>query len=144
MQKSHLIKSATQHIDPRLNQHIRWLAKISSWVNQALEPKLRPHIQVANVNQDRLILLTSTGVWATALRFRTPELLEKLRAYPELAHINKIESIVRPEVVPHKSPARTQLKISKKTADSLHNIANTISDVNLSRALHKIANHVDQ
>lgn len=55
------------------------LIRLERLLHSMIDPALAEHFRVANLRQNRLILLTPTAAWATRLRMVTPQLLESLR-----------------------------------------------------------------
>jgi len=84
--------------------HARLLLQLQNLLTGSVDPSLADHFQVANLRQDRLILLTPTAAWSTRLRMETPNLLEVLRR-AGLADVRVIEIRVAPLIEP---PAKTR------------------------------------
>lgn len=59
-------------------QHAAYLAQLQRLLENALEPALMSHFQVANARQNRLILLAASSAWATRLRMQSAEVLTAL------------------------------------------------------------------
>lgn len=134
-------KKATFHVDQKINQHLQWLSTIAKLVNNVLDPQLQPHIRVANINQERLVLEVASAVWATALRYRIPEILANIQRHPELIHIQKIDYYVKPECIPKAAIKKSVPLLSQPAAESLHSMANGIADEKLRGILQKIASY---
>jgi len=60
--------------------HARVLASLDSLLSGFLSPDLTNRFQVANLRQDRLILITPSASLATRLRMQTSEILSLLHA----------------------------------------------------------------
>lgn len=74
-----------------LVQHAKLLQAIDAVIQTQLSDELRPHCRVANYRKGVLVLELDSGIWATHLRYRLPELREKLRqqnCIPQLRSIN--------------------------------------------------------
>lgn len=80
----HLLKKANEI--RRLNQTLK----------TDLDPALAQHCKVANLNQGRLILATSSPAWNHQLRFSKGDLLSSLRKRPEWCGLVAIESFIQP------------------------------------------------
>lgn len=65
-------------------------------VDASFPAPLHQHCHVANLREGCLILAVDSSAWATQLRFRTPDLLEKLRRYPELSDLRGIKHFIQP------------------------------------------------
>jgi len=84
--------------------HARLLLQLQNLLTGSVDPSLASHFQVANLRQDRLILLAPTAAWSTRLRMETPNLLGILHRAGH-ADIRDIEIRVAPLIEP---PARTR------------------------------------
>lgn len=80
--------------DPTLSALVKRAAElrdIDGVVREWLPELLRDKVQVAVTRGDTLVLTASSAVWATRLRYEVPELLERARLTPALAHIGRIQ-----------------------------------------------------
>ena len=71
------------------------LARLDAMLVELLEPGLAPHVRVANVRDDCLVLVTPVAPIATRLRLLAPTLLEQFRARGVQA-FHRIETTVAP------------------------------------------------
>ena len=86
-----------------------------------VDPSLAAHFQVANIRQNRLILLAPSAAWATRLRMETPRLLGVLRqaGIPELRHIEvRVAPLVR-----HAAPTRADRPLTTAAEQALGSMA---------------------
>lgn len=72
-----------------LLEHAALLRQLQQLLAASLDPGLAAHFQVANIHQDRLVLLASSPAWATRLRMQAADVLTILqrRGYPELDEV---------------------------------------------------------
>ena len=84
--------------------HARLLQKAQHVLTDSVDPSLATRFQVANIRQNRLILLAPAASWATRLRMETPNLLGILHRAGH-ADVHDIEIRVAPLIEP---PARTR------------------------------------
>jgi hypothetical protein len=72
-----------------LLQHAGLLTQLQQLLAAALDPALAAHFQVANLRQNRLVLLASSPAWATRLRMQAADVLAILRrsGHPELVEV---------------------------------------------------------
>lgn len=72
-----------------LLQHAALLTQLQQLLAASLDPGLAAHFQVANLRQDRLVLLASSPAWATRLRMQSADVLAILRrrGYPQLDEV---------------------------------------------------------
>ena len=80
-----------------------------------LEPGLAAHFQVGTIRENRLILISPSASWATALKMQAPQLIKSLHraGYTEIEHIDiRVAPLVEQREIPRKrralSPAAQQ------------------------------------
>lgn len=78
-----------------LFRHAERLAQIEALLAGITGPDTAARFQVANVRQDRLILVTPTAAWATRLRLAAPQLIQSLQASGH-AYLHHIDIRVAP------------------------------------------------
>jgi len=108
-------------------------------VHASLPAKLAKHCSSAQVQGSALILFTDTPVWASKLRFLSPQLLSKLRAsHPGIASVSvKLAVVQRQSPVPKK--VRRLVRRSNVAADIVDNSKAGISSPALRSALGRLA-----
>jgi len=83
-------------------KHARVLQQLQQLLEGSVEPSLASQFQVANIRQNRLILLVPSAVWATRLRMAAGGLLETLHqaGFAELRGIDiRVAPLVEQEAV---------------------------------------------
>lgn len=123
---------------------IRALNLIQQKVQAHLDPVLAKYCQVANLAENRLVLLVANGSIATQVRFMTNELLKKFSQDPSLQHVRQIECKVRPIAtkVSEKKPAYQVQPLTPDTAAIVRELAETIEDTTLREIMLRISEHV--
>lgn len=98
--------SAGGHSLGSLLGHARVLARVETLLRGFIGAETTTQLQVANLREDRLILITPTATWATRLRLQTPQMLPFLHSsgYPQLRHID-----IRVAPIVHQ-PEQTRLR----------------------------------
>jgi hypothetical protein len=126
----------------RLKQIKQW----NEWLQESLEKEnlVTQHCHLVNiVNETSLIAMADNPHWMTRFRFYIPELLPKLRAYPDFASIKAICCKVQPKYIPTATSARRepQQKLSARNAQLLRETASKLPDKDrkLKAILEKIA-----
>ncbi|MGM0593542.1 MAG: DUF721 domain-containing protein [Pseudomonadota bacterium] len=120
-------------------QRSRQLHRLGAHVLNHLDPELRRHCQVVNVNDGILILAADSNAWATRLRYQTHTLLEMLHEDEKLRNIRKIQIRVSPlEQRPAAKP-RPPVAMSRESADCVTQCAEGIEDKALRQALKRLA-----
>ena len=121
-----------------------------SLLQNILPVECRTHVQVANIRNQNLMLITDSPVWTTRLRQLSPQILKYIQ---ENAASNKKTEIIHHVQIStrYHSPGGTEtttavkpqhdLQISDKTALLLTQSANSFSHQPLKTALLKIARH---
>ena len=135
--------------DPTKFQHLQQiLSKVDclglqqARLRQCLDPRLAPHVSVANFRDNTLILACDSAAWATELRYQIPGLLQQLKQDPQFLGLKKIEHYVEPRKIQPPSTARGgPQKISREAADSLRSIAKGETHQKLKQALLNLADH---
>jgi len=127
----------------RVFAKIKQLNALNSRLSTFLDENLRKNCQVANLNGHCLVLLVNTGTAATQLRFIIPDLLQKFRLDPELRPIQDIQCKVRPVSSGSSAtkPLRNVTPLSRQTASIIEEIAESITEPKLKKALLRIAKH---
>jgi hypothetical protein len=82
-----------------LLRHAGLLTQLQQLLAGTLDPALAAHFQVANLRQNRLVLLASSPAWATRLRMQAADVLAILRrsGHPDL---DEVEVRVAPLTAP--------------------------------------------
>ena len=80
------------------------LEELSAIVLKYLPQALRAHCQVSSFRSGILVLMTSSPIWATQLRYFAPELRERLRAEANLYQIISVQIKLQPEFVGLRHP----------------------------------------
>ena len=101
----------------RVLRHAEWLMQLQELLSASVEPALANRFQVANVRQNRLILLAPSAAWATRLRMQAAHLLETLhqRGFGDL---REIEVRVAP-LVEQPASGRAEKPLSEAAEEAL-------------------------
>ena len=102
-----------------LLQHAARLTRLQQLLAAALDPALAAQFQVANLKQNRLVLLASSPAWATRLRMQAAEVLAILRrsGLPELTEVEvRVAPLTAPPAPP---PGRKALSPAAEQALAL-------------------------
>lgn len=154
------MKPINEQINPKFIVQAKKLTQFTQLLHKILPVECRNHVEVANVRQQILMLITDSPVWTTRLRQLSPQILQYIREnsskfefFSSDSSSNKAQIIHHIQISTryHKINANEQqftskkhphtLRISKKTAELLSQSANSINDPKLKTALLKIARH---
>jgi len=103
--------------------HARVLAGLDSLLSGFLSPDLASRFQVANLRQDRLILITPSASLATRLRLQTSEILNLLHA-SGFCQVHNLDVHVAPLQKPQSEP-----KIRRQTSSAAQQAAERIDQL---------------
>ncbi|HEB81937.1 MAG TPA: DUF721 domain-containing protein [Gammaproteobacteria bacterium] len=149
------MKPINEQINPKFVIQARKLSQFNRLLQEILPPECRPHVEVANIRQQSLMLITDSPVWTTRLRQLSPKILAFIRDnIPDTQGIHHVQISTRypaaktaVAVTPDKkrmqnaSTEKTQPAISQKTARLLSQSADSIQHHALKNALLKLARH---
>lgn len=123
----------------RLKQWNTWLAECL-----VTDPEVAHHCHIVNYDKASLIIVADNAHWITRFRFHIPELLPKLRGYPELKNVKALCCKVHPNYGKSDLHKKNQEKISisQNSANTLIKAAHEIKDKKISAILEKIALNV--
>ena len=80
------------------------LEELSTIVLKYLPQALRAHCHVSSLRSGILVLITSSPIWATQLRYLAPELRERLRTEASLYQIIIVQIKLQPELMGLRHP----------------------------------------
>jgi len=123
----------------RLLKHADRLAALDRTVAAVLGRPLADHCHLANLRNATLVVHTDASVWASRLRYHTPQLLRTLQGLPDTGTVREIEIKVRPRSQPAATPAQTGSGMSPTAAATLEAAADTMPDGSLRSALRRLA-----
>ena len=108
-------------------------------INDFIPKELAPFTRLGNYENGKLVLLTSSGIWATKLHFLIPDIRTKLRSQPQWAGLRNIEIKVAPHLLTEidlKPEVKEALQpLSKTSSELLKRTADELSDTPESNAL---------
>lgn len=125
------------------------LAKVSqlqewnTWLKENLEQDaaIAEHCFIVSLSGKSLIVYADNPHWVTRLRFHIPQLLPKLKKYPDFQNIQSICCKVHPNYTPISARhiREPQRKLSTQNANKVRQTAQQITDESLRVILEKIA-----
>ena len=124
----------------QLTERANRLRDLNQSLMSCVPPSLVQHVRLATVRDGCLVLQAEGSAWAAQLRFKTPEILEKLQAHPEFRDVRsvRVRNVVdpRPKLV---KPERRHM--SHAAAAALHKQAQCTTDAKIRAALERLARH---
>ena len=146
------MKTLSENISPKFVIQARKLAKYTQLLHQILPIECRGHVEVANIRNQNLMLITDSPVWTTKLRQLSPQILQFVRENSpntdtssdksQIIHHVQISTRYNPagdqqyNKQEQKKPAPT---MSQKAAQMLAQSANSINSEKLKASLQRIA-----
>lgn len=155
------MKLINEQINPKFVIQARKLRQFTQLLRNILPAECRNHVEVANIRQQILMLITDSPVWTTRLRQLSPQILQYIRENSSKFDPASTDSSSKAQIIHHiqistryhknnaneqQSPSKKQQhtpQISKKTAELISQSANSINDLKLKKALLKIASHAN-
>ena len=145
------MKPINEQINPNILIQAKKLTQFMQLLQNILPIECRNHVQVANIRNQNLMLITDSPVWTTRLRQLSPQILQYIQentsSHRKTEMIHHIQISTRYHSTTSNAetsvPERNLNKpeISEKTADLLTQSADSISHQQLKKALLKIASH---
>ncbi len=154
------MKPLNEQIDPEFMIQAKKLAQYTQLLQQILPIECRNHVQVANIRNQNLMLITDSPVWTTRLRQLNPQILQFIRENSvnadssnkkaQIIHHIQISTRYNPTNASQAQARQQQIlserekhrpQISEKTAELLSQSAHSINNEQLKSALLKIASH---
>ena len=137
-----LLKADTSTIG-RLIQHIEFLKSLEHKLLSFLDPPLTKHCTIANYANDTLILHTDTPVWASRIRYITPQILPFMQNECGLAALKTIRIKAIPARFPNTNSPDNSWKLEEHTANFIKQAAAATTDEPLRQSLQKISTHFE-
>lgn len=145
------MKPINEQINANILLQAKKLSKFTHLLHNILPIECRNHVQVANIRNQNLMLITDSPVWTTRLRQLSPQILQYIQENStdsgQSQIIHHVQISTRYHSTDNDTPATAAKKnlhkpeISEKTATLLSQSANSISHQQLKKALLKIASH---
>ena len=154
------MKSFNEQIDPKFMIQAKKLAQYTQLLHKILPIECRNHVEVANIRNQNLMLITDSPVWTTRLRQLNPQILQYIRENSpntdtsdnktQIIHHIQISTRYHANKTNHAGPHQQQISsekknqrphISEKSAALLSQSANSIDHQPLKTALLRFASH---
>ncbi|MDH5256596.1 MAG: DUF721 domain-containing protein [Gammaproteobacteria bacterium] len=119
------------------------LTQIKIILNQSLDHELTKHLQVSRLENNQLRLIVDSPAWATRLRYKQSEIINRFQNYAITKVIKSIHIKISPATVANnKTKTKTNpISLSTKSAGQMLDEIEAITDSNLKEALIRITKH---
>jgi len=150
------MKSINEQISAKFVIQAKKLNRYKQLLRNVLPVECYDHVEVANIRDQNLMLITDSPVWTTRLRQLSPQILQFLRENTSDAETDRAQIIHHIQISTRYHPsngsaqqtlnkkARPKLQISDKTASMLSQSADSIDHPQLRSALLKVASHTSR
>jgi len=150
------MKPINEQINPKFVIQAKKLAQFTQLLHSILPVECRNHVEVANIRDQNLMLITDSPVWTTRLRQLSPQILQFIRSNAPDNDTNSALIIHHVQINTRYHASnndkhhafnktnRHKLQISEKTASMLSQSADSINHQQLKTALLKIASHANK
>ena len=124
----------------QLTDRARRLGELNDRLLGCVPEGLARHVRLATVRDGCLVLQAEGSTWAAQLRFKTPEILERLKACPEFGEVKsvRVRNVVEPREKTRATPRR---QMSRAAGTALEAEAAHTEDPRLRAALARLARH---
>lgn len=132
------MESISQLINSNIQRKAFHLAKLTKLVKASLPVHCQDHVDVADIRNNQLVLITDSPAWASRLRLYSQNMLQMLEEHANL----KLASVYIKQSQPRikaKEPPIKYHHLSHKTAELIDQTADSISDSDLQQALKNLA-----
>lgn len=119
------------------------MTQIKIILNQSLDHELAKHIQVSRLENNQLRLIVDSPAWATRLRYKQEEIINRFQNYAITKIINSIHIKISPAEAPKikTKQAKNTIALSPESASQMLDEIDAISDSGLKDALIRITRH---
>ncbi len=123
----------------KLTQRAQFLEQLNLIFQHILPTEFSAHCQLANIENETVIIHTDNAAYASLIRFQAPNLCKTLSKELE-TNIKAISVKVKPSYRPHQNKQSSHtLSLSKSSASMIKQTADDIEDGPLKLALEKLA-----
>jgi len=123
----------------KLVNHARRLAALEGALLSVLPPEWKHHCTVANVQDQTLVVSTTSPVWAARVRLIAPQLMEQLQAQCPNEALRAVHVRIRPRVETTRKPNARRPVLSSGSARLLLSVSKQCSDHGLGLALERLS-----
>jgi len=122
----------------KLSQRAQQLNQLNYILQQVMPAQFSAHCQLANINQQTLVVHTDNASYASLLRFQAKTICSALSEHlPQ--PVTKLELKVRPLTTPKKIDDSVSISLPDDAADALVQTANSMEEGSLKTALENLA-----
>ncbi len=119
------------------------MTQIKIILNQALDHEISKHVEVSHLQGNQLRLIVDSPAWATRLRYKQTEIINRFQNYAITKVIKFIHIKISPSITPkNKRKVKTNtIALSPQSANRMLKEIEAIPDSDLKQALIRITRH---
>jgi len=95
---ANFLNGNTKKLAPLISEAKR-LTKINIILNQSLDHEMAKHIQVSRIENNQLRLIVDSTAWATRLRYKQEEIINRFQNYAITRIINSLHIKISPPTI---------------------------------------------
>ena len=132
------MKSISNLLHSNLVKKARDLNKLGHLVHSCLPDNCRPHVQIAGIKDNCLVLIVDSPVWSSRIRLFSNNIMDILKQH-KLTEVQQIR--IRLSQVEPVKPEKVYEKrhLDERSSKLIEQTADSIEDPELKQALHKLA-----
>ena len=132
------MKSISNLINRKIQFKAKQLEKLTRLIKASLPVNCQEHVQVADIRDYQLVLMTDSPAWSSRLRLYSQNMIQMLKEHTNI-EVNRVQiKLSQPKKVIDK-PVRARRYLNKNTARMIQQTAEAIDDPDLQRALKNLA-----
>lgn len=135
--------SIDHYLDVRITEKKRLLEKLNATILPLLPEASRSHIQAANYDNQELILIVDSPIWAARLRTQHKTIINRLKKELNFP-VNSFKIKFQQPVIRKPQPAKHHPNLSNSSATLIRQTANSVEDEELKKALLRLSKNADQ
>ena len=136
------MKSISNLINRKIQFKAKQLEKLTRLIKASLPINCQDHVQVADIRDFQLILMTDSPAWSSRLRLYSQNMIQILKEHTNI-EVNRVQiKLSQPKKVVEK-PVRAYRYLNKSTARMIQQTAEAIDDPGLQQALRNLAKKTD-
>jgi len=137
------MKSISNLIDSKIQLKAKKLEKLTRLIKASLPVNCQDHVQVSDIRDFQLILMTDSPAWSSRLRLYSQNMIQMLEEHTNI-RVNRVRIKLRQPQRHIEKPVRKLRYLKENTARMIQQTAETIDDPDLQHALENLAKKTGQ
>lgn len=98
----------------KLIEQARYLEKLNLLFSKLIDSEFASHCFIGKYDDNEMVLVVDSSVWATKLRYRAPDLIKDLQCQSEFKKVTKINFCISPKIADFKAEKLFKANVSKE------------------------------